>query len=204
MIKLLGKVPREVVVACSGGVDSVALLHFLSLKHRVKAAFFHHGTENSDRAEDFVEKLCEKMSVKLFVGRITESKPKDLSEEEHWRNCRYEFLSSFRYVVTAHNLDDVAETWVWSSLHGTPKLIPYERGNIRRPLLCTRKKDLIEWCTSHRVDWIEDSSNQDTKYTRNFIRKEMMPQVLRVNPGIHKMLEKKLKEKIVLEASANI
>jgi len=198
MIKLLGKVPREIVVACSGGVDSVALLHFLSLKHRVKAAFFHHGTTNSDRAEEFLTLSCKKMGVKLEVGKISESKPKELSEEEHWRNCRYAYLDEFPQVVTAHNLDDVVETWVWSSLHGTPKLIPYERGNIRRPLLCTRKKDLIEWCTSRNVSWIEDASNQDTKYTRNFIRKEMMPHILRVNPGIHKMLEKKLKEKIVL------
>lgn len=198
MIKLLGKVPREIVVACSGGVDSVALLHFLSLKHRVKAAFFHHGTTNSDRAEEFLTLLCKKMGVKLEVGKITGSKPKELSEEEHWRNCRYAYLDEFPQVVTAHNLDDVVETWVWSSLHGTPKLIPYERGNIRRPLLCTRKKDLIEWCTSRNVSWIEDESNQDTQYTRNYIRKEMMPHVLRVNPGIHKMLEKKLKEKIVL------
>ena len=198
MIRLLYKVPREVTVACSGGVDSVALLHFLSLKHKVKAAFFHHGTENSDKAEDFVEKLCEKMNVKLEVGRIAENKPNGLSKEEHWRNCRYDYLSKFPYVVTAHNLDDVVETWVWSSLHGTPKLIPYERGNIRRPLLCTRKKHLVEWCTDHNVSWIEDLSNKDISYTRNFIRHEMMDDVLRVNPGIHKMLEKKLKEKIVL------
>jgi tRNA(Ile)-lysidine synthase len=198
MIKLLGKIPGQVTVACSGGVDSMALLDFLSRKHAVSAAFFNHGTANSHRAEKFLVEYCKDRNISLHVGEIENEKPKSLSDEEHWRNERYDFLSSFQNVVTAHNLDDAVETWVWSSLHGTSKLIPYHRGTVTRPLLCTRKSDLVNWCVKNGVPWCEDASNKDTSYTRNFIRHEMMDKVLRVNPGIHKMIAKKTFEKFTL------
>lgn len=196
MIKLLKKLPKKLTVAVSGGVDSMALLSFLKNKHDVTAAFFHHGTENSRKAWDFLYKYCEEHSIEFRLGLIsTANKPKELSLEEHWRNQRYTFLDTFETVVTAHNLDDCVETWIWSSLHGTPKLIPYSRGNVFRPILTTRKVELIDWCQRKNVPWIEDMSNKDTKFTRNFIRHEMMDSVLRVNPGIFKMIEKKILKK---------
>ena len=95
-------------------------------------------------------------------------------------------------VVTAHTLDDAVETWVWSSLNGCPKLIPYRRNKIIRPLLLTEKKKLLDWAARKNVKWVEDSSNIDLAYTRNFIRHELMPGVRHVNPGIHTMIRKKL------------
>ena len=196
MIKLLHKLPKRLTVALSGGVDSMALLDFLRRKHDVTAAFFHHGTENSAKAWQFIYTYCKDNNIPLETGLIGyPDKLKEESFEEYWRNQRYTFLSKFETVVTGHNLDDCVETWVWSCLHGTPKLIPHTRGNVLRPLLCTRKSELISWCKKNNVPWVEDSSNTNTKYTRNFIRHEMMQNVLHVNPGIHKMLEKKIKEK---------
>lgn len=177
----------------------MALLHFLSLKHRVTAAFFHHGTKNSEAALEFLIPMCEKMGVELQVGHIKHAKGKGVSDEEHWRNCRYEYLEKFPLVATAHHLGDVAETWVWSCLHGTPKLIPYSRGNVIRPLLAETKENLIEWCKSRNIDWCKDDSNDDIMYTRNFIRHQMMPDVLRVNPGINKMLRKKIIERFTTQ-----
>ena len=192
MIRLLMKVPRAVTLAVSGGVDSMALLDFIRRNHEVTVAFFHHGTENSEKAHFFISSYCSLHEIPFEMGRLTKQCPKGVSPEEHWRNERYAFLDKFDIVATAHHLDDCVETWIWGSLHGTPQLIPSKRGNVIRPLLSTRKKDLCSWCFQQNVPWIEDASNTDTRFVRNFIRQEMMPNVLRVNPGIHTMIQKKI------------
>jgi tRNA(Ile)-lysidine synthase len=69
------------------------------------------------------------------------------------------------------------------------------RNNVLRPFLTTRKSEFIRWCIHHNVPWIEDHSNMDTKYTRNYIRNEMMPHVLKVNPGIHTLVKKIVESK---------
>ena len=80
-------------------------------------------------------------------------------------------------------------------MHGTGKIIPYSRNDrILRPFRLTRKRDLELWANLKSVPYIEDDSNADTCYTRNYIRHEMMPHVLRVNPGIHKVISKKVKD----------
>ena len=194
MIKLLFPLPKEITIAFSGGVDSVAITDFLSRKHKVTCAFFHHGTENSERAFEFVTKFCTNRNLPLLVGMLTSQKPADLSPEEFWRNERYKFLEPLGDVVTGHHLDDVVETYLWACMHGTPKLIPRFRNNVLRPFLTTRKSELIDWCKRKGVSWCEDTSNTDTKYTRNLIRHNLLPTALQVNPGLHSMV-KKLVEK---------
>lgn len=195
VIKLLGTVPRDITVALSGGVDSMALIDFLRRNHNVKAAFFHHGTGASQEALEFLQGYCRRTSLELEVGHITGSKPNKQSWEEWWRIQRYNFLDRFPVVATAHHLDDVAETWVWSSFHGCPKLLPYRRANVIRPLLLNRKDELVGWATGKGVEWVQDRSNDDLKYARNYIRKEVMPRALEVNPGLHSVLRKKLVER---------
>jgi len=110
--------------------------------------------------------------------------------EEYWRRERYTFLEELGPVITCHHLDDCVETYIWSSLHGTPKVIPLTRNNVIRPFLTTRKQDLIYWCESHNVPWIEDESNKNSRYTRNYIRNELIPHALHVNPGLPKLVKK--------------
>ena len=191
MIKLLASLPKSVTVAFSGGVDSVAVVDFLSCKHDVSCAFFHHGTENSDRALEFVGKFCTEKNFPLFLGVINKDKPKKFSLEEHWRNERYAFLESINAtIVTAHNLDDCVETYIYGSLHGQPKVIPYQRNNIVRPFLTTPKREFVSWCKRKGIDWCEDTSNQDVKYMRNYIRHEIVPRALKVNPGLPTVVKK--------------
>ena len=193
MIKLLGKIPRSVTVAVSGGVDSMAALSFLSGRHQVRAAFYHHGTDASEQAYEFLFDYCACRGINLITDQLHTSRAAGVSPEEHWRDARYAFLNSISGpVVTAHNLEDSVETWIWSSLNGTPKLVPYARQNIIRPFITTSKRDLISWCERKDVPWCEDSSNQDVRYTRNYIRHQLMPHALRVNPGLSKMIRKKL------------
>lgn len=196
MIKLLGSLPRNLTVAVSGGVDSMVAAKFLANNHNVRLAFFDHGTETSKQALEFLTVYAEQHKLELTVGRLERECPKGISPEEHWRNQRYWFLDSLRAtVVTAHNLDDCVETWIWSSLNGTPKLIPCKRNRVIRPFLLTAKKQFIDWAIRHSVPWIEDQTNQDVKYMRNYVRHNLMPHALHVNPGLHKMIAKRIKEK---------
>lgn len=194
MLKLLFSLPNEIVVALSGGVDSVAITDFLSQKHKVTCAFFHHGTENSERALEFVAKFCTERNLPLMIGLIKNSKPKELSTEEHWRNERYAFLDSFGDglgpIITGHHLDDCVETYLWSSLHGQPKVIPSKRNNVVRPFLTTNKQEFTNWCERKSIDWCHDSSNDDTKYMRNYVRTQLMPHALHINPGLRTVVKK--------------
>lgn len=193
MIRLLGSIPRRVTVACSGGVDSMVALDFLSKNHTVDVAFFDHGTEHSALAKKFVMDQCNRRRLKLHVGKITDKNPaRGVSLEEHWREERYNFLKTFDTVVTAHHLDDVVETWIWSSLHGSSSLIPYNRGNVIRPFLLNTKHELEEWARRKSVEFIQDESNNDLHHIRNYIRHKLVPHALVINPGIRTMIKKKL------------
>lgn len=197
MIKLLVKMPQKFYVACSGGVDSMAALDFLSRKHNVTVAFFDHGTETSAKSLYFLAKVLKDRNIKMEVDVIKSERPKDLSAEEHWRNERYKFLDQLDApVVTAHHLDDAVETWVWSSMHGQPKLPDIYRNNVIRPFLGTPKQELIDWCIKKNVPWYDDMSNLDTKYMRNYVRHEAMPVIQKINPGIQKTIKKKLLNKL--------
>jgi len=197
MIKLLVTLPKKLYVACSGGVDSMAALDFLSRKHDVTAAFFDHGTTTSLESLSFLKRYCEKTNIKLVDGAVMRSRKKDESVEEYWRSERYKFLDTLDApVVTAHHLDDAVETWVWASMHGQPKLPEIYRNNVIRPFLTTPKKQLVDWCIKKNVPWYDDTSNLDTKYMRNYVRHEAMPVVQKINPGIQKTIKKKLLNKL--------
>ena len=196
MLKLLFPMPKQVTIAFSGGVDSVAVADFLSKKHDVTCAFFHHGTENSKRALEFVSKFCTQRNFHMFLGVLTRDKPKDMSYEEFWREERYQYLAKLGPVITAHHLDDCVETYIWSSLHGKPKVPNLIRGNIIRPFLTTPKSELIDWCVRKDLKWCEDLSNEDERYTRNYVRKHLVPHALHVNPGLYKVVRKIIEKQI--------
>jgi tRNA(Ile)-lysidine synthase len=193
MINILGTIPRKVTLAFSGGVDSVAAADFLRRNHCIKLLFVHHGTETSEQALALAKRYATEWGVPLQTHFITATKQKCESQEEFWRNERYAiFEQTPGEVITCHHLDDCVETWIWSSLHGCGKLIPTSRANIIRPFLSTRKQSFVQWCNKRSLTWAEDKSNADTSFIRNYIRHELLPHALRVNPGIHKTIRKKV------------
>jgi tRNA(Ile)-lysidine synthase len=199
MIQLQGKLDREVYIGVSGGVDSMAVVDFLMKNHKVNIMFFDHETETSKEALDFLTTKYHPSrapdSVRLFVGHIERDKERSESWEEFWRNERYRWFHSYNFpIITCHHLDDCVETWIWSSLHGQGKIIPYANRNVIRPFRLNRKSEFINWCRNKTVPWVEDSSNEDTGYMRNFIRHEIIPKALVVNPGIYKVIRKKVLE----------
>ena len=193
MIRLLGNIPQSCTIAFSGGVDSVAAADFfLNGRKDVSIAFFHHGTEHSERSVEWVRNFADSRKCELKIGKIERDRDKNESLEEYWRNERYRFLHSIdNLVITAHHLDDAIETWIFSSLHGNPRVIPYRRHNVVRPFLKTRKKYLRGWCERRGISWIEDHSNRDPRFMRNYIRETIMPGAFKVNPGLYKTIIKK-------------
>ena len=174
----------------------MAVVDFLKNNHDVTVCYFDHNTAHSQQARRFVAQYCTDNDLPIIMGTIGYAqKAPGQSAEEFWRKERYKFLHSINaQVITAHHLDDCVETWVWSSMHGEGKIVPYANKNVVRPFRMTRKRDLELWADLKNVPHVEDDSNADLCYTRNYIRHEMMPHVLKVNPGIHKVIAKKVKE----------
>lgn len=200
MLRLNQRIPEDVGVACSGGVDSMVVVDFLlnsPKRNRNTLKIFHvnHGTDHGKEAEEFVKEFCEKNSLKLFLYKINSKKPKENSWEEFWRNERYSFLKSFSLdIITAHHLNDCVETWIMSSLRGCGKLIRSKNENIIRPFLTTSKNEFLRWSEKNEIDYIQDQSNFENTHDRNIIRNQMMEIVLKINPGIEKTVRKLLEK----------
>jgi tRNA(Ile)-lysidine synthase len=198
MIKIQGKIPREIGVAVSGGVDSMAVLDFLSRRHVVTAYYFNHGTDYGNKVVDFIKEFCTSKSIILNIGYITSDRVKGKSAEEHWRDERYSWFKTFNQeIVLGHHLDDCVETYLFNMCNGKNYTIPYRHGNCIRPFRLTSKKDFVTWATNNSVPFMDDPSNNNTKYNRNKIRHELIPIVRSINPGIDKVVRKMLEQEKV-------
>ena len=206
MIRILGKIPLNVTVACSGGVDSMAVLDFLrNGKKDIHVAHFNHGTVYAREAEEVVLEYCRKHRLPVTIGNLSQERPPKSSLEEFWRDERYGFLSEFSGpIITAHHLSDVMEWWIFTSLHGKPKLIPHTRADcdVVRPFLMTAKRDFYRWAHKNSVPYVEDPSNDDDNLMRSHIRNNMMQTALKVNPGVEKTMIKKIKEEFKCKKEA--
>lgn len=194
MIKLLTKVPHKINLAFSGGVDSLVVAHFLKNgKRDLMLLHFNHGCEYSDQIEKECRERAESLSVPIVVKKIDEGTPnKGQSLEDFWRRSRYRWLRSYSDpFITCHHLDDAVETWVWSALHGNPKLIPMMDDKVIRPFLTTEKQSFIDYAERHGLVPVHDEYNFDYDLTRNYIRANIMQHAYKINPGLKKVIRKK-------------
>lgn len=194
MIKLLDKVPDTVIVACSGGPDSMALLSFLNNSNRsMTVLHFDHGTCHSKDARELVERYCKINDIPLIIKNIPDPPQNVSSLEAWWRDQRYAVMNSFsETIVTGHNLDDVAEWWIFTSLRGNSCLMPYQTKNVTKPLLLNSKQALVTWCSRYDIPYVTDPTNLDGKFARSKIRYNIMPKVLEVNPGFLTTMKNKI------------
>jgi len=193
MIRILNKIPSNVGIACSGGVDSMAILDFLlNGRYNPHVLYFNHNTEHGDEAEKFIKSYCNKNNLKLTIGG-TDIKPKN-NKEKIWSDLRYEFFSEFNFpIITCHHLDDCVETYLFSCMRGFQSVIPYTRGNVIRPFLLNEKKVFEDWCERKNVPFIQDKSNFSLDHSRNRIRHKIVPEALKVNPGLKKTVKRMIK-----------
>lgn len=190
---------KKLLLAVSGGVDSMVLMHlFQQLHYDIAIAhcnFQLRGIE-SDGDELFVQVKSEKLQVKSYCIRFdTESYSKEnkLSIQLAARKLRYnwfqELLSENQldYLVTAHHLDDNVETFLINFIRGTGldglTGIPPQNENIIRPLLPFSRKEIENYALDNKIQWREDSSNASDKYFRNKLRHDIVPVFKELNIG---------------------
>ena len=180
---------KSMTVALSGGVDSVVLLHLLhSLQKKhgftLNATHVHHGlSKNADKWVKFCEKLCAKLSIPLDVHYVKLPQKKSLGIEGEARRLRYEKLlqSKSDLVVLAHHADDQAETFLLQLIRGAgvkglSSMAHFDDARrLWRPLLNTSRIDIEKYAKQHKLKWIEDESNLNTDFDRNFIRSKVLP-----------------------------
>jgi tRNA(Ile)-lysidine synthase len=166
------------VVAVSGGIDSVVLLHQLAAArdHDLVVAHFDHGIRPDSAADArFVEALAASYGL-LFVGKREELGAR--ASEELARARRYDFLRRVAQeqqavVATAHHGDDVVETIAINLSRGTGwrGLAVLNAPDVERPLLGVPKRQIYRYALDHRLEWVEDSTNTSLDYLRNRLRR---------------------------------
>lgn len=199
----------SVLIALSGGPDSVALLHALvalrgPMKLRLAAVHVNHRIRKraAQHDENFCEQLCEKYRVDLTI--VTEDIPalaKRLKKgvEETAREFRYEFFEflagedGFDQIALGHHRDDQVETILFRLLRGSGRTgllgMAAVRGKVVRPLLGLSKQEILSYLTSHRLAYCDDVTNRSSAYARNFLRLKLLPLIReKINPQIDRAL----------------
>lgn len=194
-------VGARVLVAVSGGVDSVVLVRLLAQSGAWHLGLAHcnfqlRGSE-SDGDEDFVRELAAELNIPFFIQKFDTqafASANGLSIQLAARQLRYEWFEEIRrtagfdLIATAHNLNDSVETTVFNLVRGTGLTglqgIPIQNGAIVRPLLFAQRADIEAFAHEHDIKWREDRSNASDDYARNFIRHHILPRMAELNPNL--------------------
>ena len=206
--RILKKLPRapRYWVAFSGGVDSHVLLQLLcegrsQLPGAVAAVHVNHQIQpQAGDWEVHCRLVCEQLGVPFHRLRVQGRARAGESPEAAARTARYralaEWLPSDEVLVTAQHLDDQAETLLLQLFRGAgprglaamPENCALGRGRLLRPFLDITRKTIVSYARAHRLHWIEDPSNTDTRYDRNLLRQRIMPELQQHWPGLSKVL----------------
>lgn len=197
---------HRILIALSGGVDSVVLatlMHKANYNIALAHCNFHLRDEESNRDEAFVRSWAKENNVELFVkefdtyGYMKENK---ISLEMAARDLRYEWFNSlmetkkFDFLCTAHHLDDSIETFFINLLRGTGIAglhgIQAKNDKITRPLLFATREEILNYAKENNITYVEDSTNAETKFTRNKIRHNLFPILREINPNFENALKK--------------
>lgn len=190
---------KRILVAVSGGKDSMALLHLLAaMKAKIGVAHCNFKLRGADADEDaaFVEKTAKALAVPFYnisFDTKAEMEKRKMGVQETARVLRYEWLEKIRkeekyaYIATAHHADDQVETMLASFVRGTGikglrGMLP-NRNNLIRPLLQIKSEAIATYLTEKEIAYRTDSSNAKTDYTRNKLRIEVIPMLEKINPA---------------------
>ena len=206
----------KIVIALSGGADSVFLLYALD---RIKRAYSlklyiahlnHQLRKKADEDAEFVQEMAKEYAIQCFIGKKDvkkHAKERKLSLEEGAREVRYNFLEEVANKVGAnkiamgHTITDEAETLIFRLMRGTGlkglTLIPPKRDKIIRPLIEIEHNEILDFLKNKNIAYRQDYSNYKTKHTRNFIRYKIMPQI---NKQVSDFGEKSMRLRNIIEA----
>ncbi len=194
---------KRLLVACSGGVDSIALLHFLAVNQKVLdveigAVHIDHMLRGSESEADgeLVRILCEKLNVPCYRGNVPvpEIYARDGGNiQAICREGRYDYFAKimkehqYGILVTGHHAEDQLETILMQvtksvSLLGIPNNREFANGRVIRPFLPVVKESLYQYALENDLSYNEDPSNDSDDYMRNRFRRHLIPQILQENP----------------------
>ena len=188
---------QQLLVAFSGGLDSRVLLQLAAAVHthtdfRLRAMHVHHGlSANADAWADFCRDTCATLGVPLDIVHVSVDKTSRLGIEAAARAARYRVLlgTGADWVLLAHHEDDQAETLLLQMLRGAgakglSAMAAVDPGRrLLRPLLDVSRAELAHYAKTHDLCWVEDESNADTAYDRNYCRHEILPVMARRFPA---------------------
>ena len=191
---------RRVVVGLSGGMDSVVLLHALvqlreAMALELSAIHVHHGlSPNADDWATFCEALCDAWHVPCTVTRVQLPDATGKGIERVARERRYAAFAAAPgdILCLAHHQNDRAETLLLNlfrgsggtGLAGLPRSRQIGTKHLLRPLIDLPRSELQAWAAARHLRWIEDESNQDLRYRRNYVRHQVIPVIAEVFPGV--------------------
>ncbi len=194
-------------VAYSGGCDSHVLLHSLvalrgEIKAEIKAIHINHGLSPlANEWEEHCRKICEQLAVP-YVAISVDAKIKNASPEEAARFVRYaewkKLLNKDEVLLLAHHRDDQAETVLIQLLRGSgvkglaamPANQNFSQGLLCRPMLVFLREEIVSYAVEHGLNWIDDPSNFDTDFDRNFLRHDVIPLLETRWPALKKTLSR--------------
>ena len=193
---------KKILIAISGGIDSVVLTHLLhQLNYNISLAHcnFQLRNDESNLDEKFIKNLGQLLNIDVFTiqfDTIKYSKENKLSTQLAARKLRYDWFNelarkhNFDYVLTAHHADDNLETFLINLTRGTGLEgltgIPSVNKNIVRPLLIFSREKIEKYALNNAINWREDVSNSEIKYLRNKIRHQIIPVLKELNPSLLK------------------
>ncbi|MAM28415.1 MAG: tRNA lysidine(34) synthetase TilS [Flavobacteriaceae bacterium] len=187
----------KLLIACSGGLDSVVLTYVLKkLEYTIALAHCNFSLRGTESDEDalFVEKLAEQLGVSFYLEKFDTQKIAEehkLSTQMAARELRYAWFDELRreheydYVITAHHADDAMETFFINLSRGTGLRgltgIPEQNEAVVRPMLAFSREEIERYAKKQQLYWREDSSNAKTAYLRNKLRLEVLPKFKEVS-----------------------
>ncbi len=199
----VGGKPHSVMLMVSGGADSMAMLAAFealksALRMQISVLHCHHGeadssrqTQYRDRAARFVQSFCESKQIPFYQMKHKASILKSESELREFRKTSAESLREeikAQFSVWAHHRDDFLETQILRLIRGVGPGSLYEpmqmlRGSEMRPFLSVSREEIRAYLRDKKIEWLEDPSNQDQDYLRNWLRGNWLPQLEEKCPG---------------------
>jgi tRNA(Ile)-lysidine synthase len=194
-------------VAYSGGIDSHVLLHLCAinaeLKDKITAVYINHGLQvASESWGQHCKHVCNNLSVKFLCLSVNAQAAVGESPEEAARNARYAalepLLTENDALLVAQHAEDQLEAVLLQlfrgsglkGLSGMPERMAFGKGWLIRPLLAISKAAIVDYAQSHQLAWVEDPSNRDSKYARNFLRNDVIPKLKQQWPELAKTVSR--------------